>query len=150
MALLGESIMRLSVLTLALFGAVTLCNACHNRAGQSTSGGVVVQTPSSTVAVVFSDHDRQLIGDYYARYKVKKVPPGLAKKDALPPGLARQVVKKGTLPPGLQDRTLPRDLETKLSRLPDGYSRVIIDADIAILNTTTRVIADVITGVAAP
>lgn len=109
-----------------------------------------MQTPGSRVAVVFSDHDRQLIGDYYARYKAKKVPPGLARKDELPPGLARQVVKKGTLPPGLQGRTLPRDLETKLSRLPDGYSRVIIDADIAILNTTTRVIADVITGVAAP
>jgi hypothetical protein len=94
--------------------------------------------------------DRQIIGDYYARYKAKKVPPGLAKKDQLPPGLARQVVKNGTLPPGLQGRALPQDLETRLSRLPDGYKRVIIGTKIAILNTATRVIADIIADVVLP
>jgi hypothetical protein len=59
-------------------------------------------------------------------------------------------VKNGTLPPGLQGRALPPDLELKLSRLPDGYERVIIGANIAILNTTTQVIADIITDVVIP
>ena len=142
--------MKLSVLTLALFGTITLFSGCQSRAARSTSGGVIVRTPGSTVSVVFSDRDRQVIGDYYSRYKAKKVPPGLAKKDQLPPGLAKQVMKNGTLPPGLQSRALPPDLEIKLSRLPDGYKRVIIGANIAILNTTTRVIADIITDVAIP
>lgn len=142
--------MKLSVLTLGLFGAIALFGSCQSRAARSTSGGVIVQTPRSTVAVVFSNHDRQVIGDYYSRYKAKKVPPGLAKQDQLPPGLAKQVVKNGTLPPGLQGRVLPPDLELKLSRLPDGYKRVIIGANIAILNTNTRVIADIITDAVTP
>jgi hypothetical protein len=142
--------MRLSVLVLSFLGTIILLNGCQSRAARSTSGGVIVQTPGSTVSVVFSDRDRQIIGDYYARYKAKKVPPGLAKKDQLPPGLARQVVKNGTLPPGLQGRALPQDLETRLSRLPDGYKRVIIGTKIAILNTATRVIADIIADVVLP
>ena len=148
--LYGGNNMRLCVLILSLFGSIFLFNGCQSRAARSTSGGVIVRTPNSAVSVVFSDHDRQVIGDYYARYKAKKVPPGLAKKDQLPPGLAKQVVKNGTLPPGLQGRALPSDLELKLSRLPDGYKRVIIGANIAILNTTTQVIADIITDVVIP
>jgi hypothetical protein len=148
--LYGGNNMRLCVLILSLFGSIFIFNGCQSRAARSTSGGVIVRTPNSAVSVVFNDHDRQVIGDYYARYKAKKVPPGLAKKDQLPPGLAKQVMKNGTLPPGLQSRALPPDLEIKLSRLPDGYKRVIIGANIAILNTTTRVIADIITDVAIP
>ena len=109
-----------------------------------------MRTPSTTVSAVFTDHDRQVIGNYYARLRVKKVPPGLAKKDTLPPGLAKQIVKKGTLPPGLQGRILPQALEARLSQLPDGYTRVIIGANIVILNTSTRVIADIIADVVVP
>ena len=109
-----------------------------------------MRSPSGEVSVVFSDHDRQVISNYYARYKAKKVPPGLAKRDQLPPGLAKQVVKNGTLPPGLQSRGLPQDLESRLRRLPDGYKRVIIGANIAILNSNTRVITDLITDVVIP
>jgi hypothetical protein len=142
--------MRLSVVVIALLGAIALLNGCQTQAARSTAGGVIVRTPSATVSAVFSDHDRQAIGDYYARLRAKKVPPGLAKKNTLPPGLAKQIVKNGTLPPGLQGRILPQDLEAKLSQLPDGYSRVIIGANIAILNTSTRVIADIITDVVVP
>ncbi|MEJ2109069.1 MAG: hypothetical protein P8Z37_03975 [Acidobacteriota bacterium] len=142
--------MKFSILVLSFLGTIILLNGCHSPSAHTTSGGVIVQTPRSTVSAVFSDRDRQVIGDYYARHKAKKVPPGLAKKDQLPPGLARQVVKKGTLPPGLQGRALPQDLESRLSRLSDGYRRVIIGTDIAILNTNTQVIADIITDVVIP
>ena len=141
--------MRSSFFALILLGVILILTACQGPA-RSTSGGVIVQTPGSKVSVVFSDRDRQVIGDYYARHKVKKVPPGLAKKDQLPPGLAKQVVKNGALPPGLQGRALPSDLETKLSRLPDGYRRIIIGANIVILNTATQVIADIMTDVVIP
>jgi len=85
-----------------------------------------------------------MINKYYAKPSAKKVPPGLAKKDSLPPGLAKQVVKNGSLPPGLQGRVLPLNLETQLRKLPNGHARIIIGTDIAILNTTTRVITDII------
>lgn len=142
--------MRLTVLIIALLWVMTFLNGCQSRTARSTSGGVIVRAPGGEVAVIFSDRDRQLIGDYYAGTRAKKVPPGLAKKETLPPGLAKQVVKKGTLPPGLQSRALPRDLEARLSRLPEGYKRVIIGADIAILNTSTRVIADIIADIVVP
>lgn len=142
--------MRLRTLILSLLGSIILFSGCQSGTARSTSGGVVVRTPGSEISVVFSDHDRQVIHDYYARYKAKKVPPGLAKKETLPPGLARQLVKNRTLPPGLQGRVLPRDLEMSLSRLPDGYRRVIAGADITILNTTTRVIVDIIRDAVTP
>jgi len=136
--------MRLSVLVLILFGATVLLNSCQTHATRSTSGGITVRTPSSTASVVFSDRDRQIINEYYTNTRAKKVPPGIAKRDNLPPGLAKQVVRNGSLPPGLQGRVLPLDLETQLSQLPDGHAREIIGADIAILNTTTQVVTDVI------
>jgi len=35
------------------------------------------------------------------------LPPGLAKKDRLPPGLEKQLERRGTLPPGLQRKSVP-------------------------------------------
>ncbi len=77
--------------------------------------------------------------------KRKKIPPGLAKRGGdLPPGL----VKRDVLPPGLQGRTLPYDLETQLTPLPESYVRVQIGTDVVLLNRKTRVVMDVIYGVA--
>ncbi|MGQ0580276.1 MAG: hypothetical protein ACT4PQ_15375 [Betaproteobacteria bacterium] len=115
-----------------------------------SSGKVVVKDKDTTVAVVFSDRDRQLIEEYYSgkSKKKKKTPPGLAKKDKPPPGLEKQLKKNGELPPGLQGRELPGDLESKLSKLPAGYVRVVFGADIVLENTKTRVIVDIMKDVA--
>ncbi len=114
-----------------------------------TSGRVVVKDDNYVVDVSFSDHDRQIIHEYYQdrrKHKRKKMPPGLAKRgDDLPPGLA----KRDVLPPGLQGRALPSALETRLTPLSDRYVRVRIGADIVLLDRSTRVIFDVIYGVAA-
>ena len=112
-----------------------------------TSGRVVVKDDSYVVDVSFNDHDRQIIREYYQGHgKRKKTPPGLAKRgDNLPPGLA----KRDVLPPGLQGRALPDALETKLTPLAEPYVRVRMGADIVLLDRKTRVIFDVIYGVAA-
>ena len=112
-----------------------------------TSGRVVVKDDNVVVDVSFNDHDRQIIREYYqGRGKRKKTPPGLAKRgDGLPPGLA----KRDVLPPGLQGRALPSALESRLTPLSDPYVRVRIGADIVLLDRTTRVVFDVIYGVAA-
>jgi hypothetical protein len=79
-------------------------------------------------ALVFSDREQQVIRNYYSGGR--GLPPGLAKKGKLPPGLAKQLRRNGSLPPGLQKRygaqPFPVDLSQQLPKLPGGYSRVLI------------------------
>ena len=113
-----------------------------------TSGQVVVKDDNYVVKVSFSDRDREVIRDYYQKLGKrthKKTPPGLAKRgNELPPGL----VKRDVLPPGLQGRALPSALESRLTPLSDPYVRVRIGADIVLLDRNTRVIVDVVYNVA--
>ena len=113
-----------------------------------TSGSIEVSDDNTHVKVIFTDHDRKLIHQYYNHGKRKKTPPGLAKKEHLPPGLRKQIKKHGKLPPGLEGRYLPHDLEQKLHRLPKGYVRIRVGTDIVLMETPTRIILDVITDVA--
>ena len=77
----------------------------------------------------------------------KGLPPGLAKRDSLPPGLQKRLEKHGTLPPGLAKRDLPAVLETKLPPPPKGLERVIAGDDVVLLEKATGKILDVIEGV---
>lgn len=110
----------------------------------------------------FSELERDMIGKYYQRHQTSKsysdedrtsktkkskkgLPPGLAKRDRLPPGLEKQLQKNGTLPPGLAKRNLPTDLERQLPPPPKGYERQIIeDATVVLVNKATGKIADII------
>lgn len=134
----------------AAAAAVLGLAGCRTGVEQPTSVGVAVTTPDGTVSVVFSDADRRTVSDYYGARQAEHLPPGLSKKGRLPPGLATHVRKHGTLPPGLARRSLPSDLECQLAPLPEGHVRVVIGADVAILNVRTQVIADVIKGIAHP
>ncbi len=110
-------------------------------------GEVVVRDREFDLRIVFSDRDRAIIRDWYEDRR-RSLPPGLAKQGKLPPGHAKRWGPRDTLPPGLAFRYLPTELERRLSRLPDGYVRVIVDTDIYIMNTRTRVIFDVLHDVA--
>jgi hypothetical protein len=113
-------------------------------AGAATSGRVVLKDDNVAVDVRFSDHDRELVRDYYKPKKGKKgLPPGLAKRGGnLPPGLA----KRDKLPPGLAGEALPRELDGKLSPLPANYVRVRIGQDIVLMDGKTRVVFDILYG----
>jgi hypothetical protein len=52
------------------------------------------------------------------------------------------------LPPGLRGRELPGDRESRLSKLPPGYVRVIIGTDIVLENTKIRVVVDIVKDIA--
>src|SRR5229473_147236 len=56
--------------------------------------------------VEFSPRERRIISDCFVDNR-SDLPPGLAKRDRLPPGLERQLQRNGTLPPGLQKRVQP-------------------------------------------
>lgn len=133
--------------------ALLMLSGCMGEPVRS-SGRVVVQDENVRVEVAFNDQDRQRIRKYYEsrqqgqhpgdRPHKNGLPPGLAKREQLPPGLQKQVEKNGTLPPGLEGRPLPPELERELSSVPPGYVRVRVGADVVLMDGKTRVIVDVI------
>ncbi|MBI3569543.1 MAG: hypothetical protein HY082_00305 [Gammaproteobacteria bacterium] len=113
----------------------------------ATSGQVVIEDDDKMIDIRIGDKDRAAIEDYYrksAKHK-KGLPPGLAKRGGnLPPGLA----KRDKLPPGLQGDPLPRELERKLSPVPSSYVRVKVGRDIVLMDKKTRMVLDVVYGIA--
>jgi hypothetical protein len=152
---LGSSDFRfllLAAMFLSMMGC-TVHPADPLRADLGVSGGVAVGDEHSRVEIMFSTDDRRYIHDYYYRdyddgyydrKKSKKLPPGLAKRDELPPGLQKQIRRNGQLPPGLQGRHLPHELERRLSPLPPDYVRMQVGRDIVLINQKTRITVDVI------
>ena len=69
------------------------------------------------------------------------LPPGLGKRDSLPPGLDKQVERNGTLPPGLQKRAqpLPEVCSARLPRLPADWSRVVLGGRVLLLDPNDRI-----------
>ena len=92
----------------------------------------------------YSDHDRDQIRDWY-RTHYSSLPPGLGKRDRLPPGLERQLVVRGTLPWGLQKKMqpCPPDLERMLPPPPPNYAHVVIGGNLVLLNRANLQVADV-------
>jgi hypothetical protein len=96
---------------------------------------------------VFGKRQESIIRNWFSNKKnLKGLPPGLAKRKRLPPGLERQLQKNGSLPPGLQKRvhSLPLDLDRLLPDLPNGIGRVIIGVDVVLLDKTSNRILDVL------
>jgi hypothetical protein len=87
-------------------------------------------------------HEKDIHG-WYSDHS-SNLPPGLAKKDRLPPGLEKQLLRNGTLPPGLQKRIepCPRDLEHYLPPPPPDCSHVLIGGHVVLLNRKTNVVVD--------
>ena len=92
----------------------------------------------------YSDHDHDIIRAWY-HDQGNNLPPGLAKKDRLPPGLEKQLERRGTLPPGLQKkiRPCPVELERRLPPPPPGYANTIISGHIVLMNRKTYAVLDV-------
>jgi hypothetical protein len=81
---IGGSEMKASGLVVLLAAAMaSFLTGCET---QPRYGDVMVREPHYSLRVVFTDDDRRLIREYYEpRYQ--KLPPGLAKKGWIPPGM---------------------------------------------------------------
>jgi len=92
----------------------------------------------------YDDRDHQVMHGWYEGHR-GNLPPGLAKKDRLPPGLERQLELRGTLPPGLRGRiyAVPVDLERELPPPPPNCEHVFIGGHVVLLNRSTFVVVDV-------
>ena len=145
------------VLSVALFYSnISLAEKNGDRMLEATIYGAVDG--------LFTESERQLITEYFhneyqqnddddnnQRHKKHKkgkkhkgLPPGLAKKEQLPPGLQKQLERNGTLPPGLAKRDLPEDLESQLSPVDDSLERVIADSHVMLVEKATGIIKDII------
>lgn len=105
---------------------------------------------AAAAAPVFGTAEIRIIKDWFASpTNLKGLPPGLAKKEALPPGLEKQLRRNGTLPPGLEKKIqpLPHDLEVRLPRIPDGQRRVILSGTVILLDSKRNMILDVLSNV---
>jgi hypothetical protein len=119
--------------------------------GKNKDQAEAAQNDDRGVRIIFSVHDREIIRDYY-RSPNSNLPPGLAKRGQLPPGLQKHLERDGTLPPGLQKRVqpFPEDLERRLPRLPESYQRVTIGVDVLIRDRRTQRIVDIIHDILRP
>jgi len=99
-------------------------------------------------AVVFIDADRSAYNQYWLdTYGRGKCPPGLAKKGngCLPPGQAKKRYVVGRpLPRVVVVERVPAVLYPRLRTPPPGYEFVLVDGDVLLMKTSSRVIVDAI------
>jgi len=117
---------------------------------ESKTAGEKVRDVLPEAERVFTTHERTIIKDWFANPdNLKGLPPGLAKREKLPPGLERQLRERGHLPPGLQKKIqpLPPTLEKQLRILPTGYRRVAIAGNVILMNERTAEIYSIIRNV---
>lgn len=120
----------------------------------------VLRADDSIGDIILTEIERRLIASYYqhqydewdAEYsghgnknKTKGLPPGIAKRGTLPPGLYKQLVRNGSLPPGLAARSLPDDLTMQLPPRPASQRIVIVDDKVLLVQAATNLILDVLT-----
>jgi hypothetical protein len=94
-------------------------------------------------ALVFRPEDRTAIADYY-RGQPGGLPPGLAKRESLPPGLEKQLRRNGKLPPGLEKKLVafPPQLESRLPACPPEVHRGMIGGIAVMWNSQSGLVVD--------
>lgn len=92
--------------------------------------------PAAATGHKFSDAERKLITDYYNARRLTAAKPA-------------QGVKPGDkLMTGSRPSHLPNDLKDRLSHLPEPFTRLVLGADVILLNRDTHDILDVVSQVA--
>ncbi len=116
-------------------------SAKHKGRGE----GKATQADLGVAVDIFIGSDRRIIREWIRDQPASSLPPGLAKRRSLPPGLQKQLARKGKLPPGLDKRrtSFPADLNRRLPPLREGLERAFIHGRAVILNRDTQVILDV-------
>ena len=103
--------------------------------------------------IIMSEIERRLIRSYYDRNyrewngngnKHKNIPPGIAKKGWLPPGIYKQLVQGRYMPGDVVYYPLPYDLRNQLP-YRSGYEYYIADDKVMLVQIGTNLILDVLT-----
>ena len=133
-----------------ILGAPALADAAgkNKNKGKANKGQSDDISTGALLGTIISATERALIGDYVQKAKSSHngLPPGLAKRDRLPPGLQKQIQRNGSLPPGLAKRGLPGDLRGQLPHRR-GQDYRVVGNDIVLIETATNVILDIMKNV---
>jgi len=135
----AKHVLLVSVLAISAAPGIALGAQGHGR-GHANGRGAVARDEA---IVIDRDGHRRIVHDYYG---TNALPPGLAKRQSLPPGLEKQLHERGKLPPGLQKRltAVPSPLAARLPGLPPYYSRYFAGTDLLIVDTRSNRIVSVI------
>jgi len=137
-------LLGLLLLSISLFGQ----NKGKGQGQFAKSSAKAGTSVSVSVSAVFGESDRRVIQQWVQGVQPSKLPPGLAKRGGLPPGLQKQLRRGGALPPGLEKRisTFPVDLTERLGPLPSGCDcdRIFLDGKALIVARAASAILDVI------
>ena len=139
----------------ALFVIVSLAAGAsaamaQGRGEQYRAPDARTSSSSSSIFGGFGNDERRIIMEWFHDpTNSSNLPPGLAKREHLSPVLQKQLIKNGRLPAGLEKKIepLPRVLEVRLSRLPEGRRRIVIGGNVILMDETTSIIVDIIAGV---
>jgi hypothetical protein len=96
--------------------------------------------------VIDREGHRRVVHEYFT---TQPLPPGLARREALPPGLRRQLRERGQLPPGLRNRLVPPPpaLIGRFPPVPRYFTRSFVGRDLVVLDNRTRRVVAVIRNV---
>jgi len=127
----------------SIIGGVPAAMGQGRGRGQGRGSETQPVVTNAVIQIGFGQDERRIIVDWFSDSRnLKGLPPGLAKREHLPPGLQRQMVKNGHLPPGLEKKIepFPPALEARLPRLPEGRQRVIIGGNIVLTDKSKSII----------
>ena len=120
--------------------------AAQERGRGRGEGKAAAPAVGKDVVVIDRDGHRRVVTEYFSR---EVLPPGLAKRQSLPPGLQKQLHERGRLPPGLDKQlvAVPGPLAARLPQLPPYYNRYFAGRDLIVVDSRTNTIAAVIADV---
>ncbi len=144
---MNRRMIGIAALGLALAVGANAQGRGHNKPGNQTTGDKIREVLPEAERV-FTREEVTVINRYFTDNR-SGLPPGLAKREQLPPGLQRHLERNGTLPPGLQKKVqpLPPELERRMRVLPTGYRRVVIAGNVILMNEKTATIYDIVRNV---
>ncbi len=130
---------------------------------------------NDVVKILFDEAEKRLINDYFDRAlgrkidddddgpkskgkgkkkhknkskgKSKGIPPGLAGRKELPPGIQKQIAQGKRLPSGTETYSLPEDLRHRLPSIPSDVDRRVVGDDIVLIQRGTNLVLDILEGV---
>ena len=137
-----------AVVAFSSLASVSPAVAAQGRGqGQAKKAETAEKKDAKPDAIVVDRDGHVRVIHEYAR--AGSLPPGLAKREALPPGLRKQLHERGALPPGLEKHLVlvPAALLTRLPPVPPYYQRYFAGDDLLVIDRRANVLVAIIPGV---
>ena len=132
----------LAVALMAPVAAAQGRSKAKKKKSGSSSGGSAL-----SVSFSFGSGGARTVREFFGNpSNTAGLPPGLAKREELPPGLQRHLQKNGVLPPGLQKKLqpLPTSLTSRLPKPPKGVEFQFLAGNVLAVEVSTHKVLDIV------